>query len=172
MATKAKTKKRSHRANAVVKAEGAAIQAEERVEEPTPDGLLPALKLDGVYLISRDGLDVYMGPDAEEIIKQIQSGEDDTPYMFYNPKPFYLAVKNGTIQPLTFPEPKDYGTTSANLFAMGVTCADAISEFIRLKIRGKQGMASQLRQLGVLGMPLVIAIFLIFILAVYIGGGG
>jgi hypothetical protein len=140
------------------------------VGQPTQQALLPTLKIDGAYVISRDGLDVYLGADAEEIVTQIQGLGDDTPYMFYNPKPFYLAVKNGTIMPLTFPEPKDYGTTSASLFAMAVTCADAIAEFIRLKIKGKLGLAGQLRQLGMLGMPLIIAIFLIFILAVYIGG--
>lgn len=178
MATTVREKRRTHRAKAVEKPGGIAAVAErvetpgQKVEEPIQEGSLPALKIDGVYLISKAGLDVYLGTDAEEMIKQIQSGKDDTPYMFYNPKPFYLAVKNGTIQPLIFPDSNKFGTTSANLFAMAVTCADAISEFIRLKIRGKQGLASQLRQLGMLGMPLVIAIFLIFILAVYIGGGG
>jgi len=168
MATSVK-EKRSHRAKAIVKTEELATPAEEKVKDTTLAAPLPSVKVDTAYIISKDGLDVYTGPDAEEIIKQIQGG-DDTPYMFYNPRPFYLAVKNGTIQPLGFPEPKDYGTTSANLFAMGVTVADAIAEFVRLKIRGKQGLAGQLRQLGMLGMPLVIAIFLIFILAVYIGG--
>ncbi len=160
---------RSHKAKVVVKAEGGSAQTEEKVKDTTLAALLPPVKVDTAYIISKDGLDVYMGPDAKEIIKQIQGGAD-TPYMFFNPRPFYLAVKNGTIQPLAFPEPKDYGTTSANLFAMGVTVADAIAEFVRLKIKGKQGLAGQLRQLGMLGMPLVIAIFLIFILAVYIGG--
>jgi hypothetical protein len=170
MATQVKAKREKVIAKPVARVEEAATQIEKKADKATLDGLLSALKIDGAYVISRDGLDVYMGTDAQEIIKQIQGFEDDTPYMFYNPKPFYLAVKNGTIQPLAFPEPKDYGTTSANLFAMAVTCADAISEFIRLKIRGKQGWANQLRQLGMLGMPLVVTIFLIFILAVYIGG--
>jgi len=178
MATTVREKRRIHRAKVIEKPGEIAAVAEkvgapsQKAEEATQKGLLPTLKIDGVYLISKAGLDVYLGTDAEEMIKQIQSGKDDTPYMFYNPKPFYLAVKNGTIQPLIFPDSKEFGTTSANLFAMAVTCADAISEFIRLKIRGKQSLASQLRQLGMLGMPLVIAIFLIFILAVYIGGGG
>ena len=168
MATSVK-EKRSHKAKVVVKAEEVTAHAEAKVKDTTLVTLLPPVKVDTAYIISNDGLDVYMGPDAEEIIKQIQGG-DDTPYMFYNPKPFYLAVKNGTIQPLAFPEPTDYGTTSANLFAMGVTVADAIAEFVRLKIRGKIGLASQLMRPGVIGMALIVSIFLIFILAVYIGG--
>jgi hypothetical protein len=139
--------------------------------------LPPVAPVKTVYVITKDALHQYIGRQGQEtqwdnLIKEIQAN-DNMPYIFYqSSKPFYMAVQNGTIQPLLFPEPKDYGTTSANLFAMAVTCADAIAEFIRLKIKGRQGLASQLRQLGVLGMPLVIAIFLIFILIVYIGGGG
>jgi hypothetical protein len=135
--------------------------------------LAPSLKVDTVYVARPGVLDMYVGQDAQELIQQIQSG-DDSPYLYYTPsgKPFYIAIENKALEPLTFPEPKDYGTTSANLFAMAVTCADAIAEFVRLKIKGKQGFAAQLRQIGVVAVPLVIAIFLIFILAVYIGGGG
>ena len=177
MAITTKAKKQQTVAKVAAKVEEVPAGAGEMVEKPSQKAeapaqgaLLPTLKIDGAYVISHDGLDVYLGTDAQEIVTQIQRLGDDTPYMFYNPKPFYLAVKNGTIMPLTFPEPKDYGTTSASLFAMAVTCADAIAEFIRLKIKGRQGLAGQLRQLGMLGMPLIIAIFLIFILAVYIGG--
>jgi hypothetical protein len=138
-------------------------------EEVTPQATI----IDTVYIANQGKLDGYFGDDAADLIKQIQSG-DDSEYKLYQPngKPFYMAIQNETLKPLTFPEPKDYGTTSANLFAMAVTCADAIAEFIRLKIRGKQGLATQLMRPGVLGMALVVAIFLIFILSVYIGGSG
>jgi hypothetical protein len=177
-ATKTKRKNRKPRAIKCEQVEGPqqeVIEAEqveqivaETIEE-TPTN--QTTKIDTVYLATRNGLEGYFGDDAQDLIKQIQQG-DDSPYVHYETsgKPFYMAIQNDKIEPLKFPEPKDYGTTSADLFAMAITCADAIAEFVRLKIRGKQGLASQLMRPGILGMALVVAIFLIFILSVYIGG--
>lgn len=126
--------------------------------------------IDTVYLITHGGLEIRQGVDALKAINEIRQCGDDTPYRFHeNGRPFYIGVQNGNIGPLTFPEPQEYGTTASNLYAMAVTCANAIAEFIKLQIRGKPTLASQLRQIGVLAMPLVVTIFLIFILAVYIG---
>jgi hypothetical protein len=177
MATKVKTKKRSHEAKALIQSgeventtEGQTSKDAQIIDTPQQNETLPALKIDTVYLITHDGLEGYFGPDAQDLVKQIQQQGDDTPYIFYNPKPFYIAIQNGSIEALLFPEPENYGTTSASLFAMAVTCADAIAEFVKLKIRGKVGLLSQLMRPGILGMALVVAIFLIFILAIYLGG--
>lgn len=142
------------------------------IEQPTVEQPVTVQHspIDMVYLITHGGLEIRYGEDALPTITRIKEAGDDTPYRFHeHGRPVYIAVQNGNVEPLAFPDPQDYGTTASNLYAMAVTCANAISEFIKMQIRGKPTLASQLRQVGVLAMPLVITIFLIFILAVYIG---
>ena len=172
-----KVKRKHRRVKATKPEETKPVRAEGNGAETEQESPLSMPKIDTIYRIVKGELHQYVGRDGQEaewdeLVKEIQSG-DATPYTFYQGnRPFYVVVQNGTIQPLTFPEPEHYGTTSAKLFAKAVTCADAIAEFIRLKIRGKMTLANRLMQPGVIGMALVVSIFLIFILIVYIGGGG
>jgi hypothetical protein len=170
--------KRKHEKVKVVKPKTTEpTKAEDNGAKHTQEALLSLPKIDIIYKVAKGELHQYIGRVGQEaewdkLANEIQSS-DNTPYTFYqNGKPFYVAVQNGTIQPLTFPEPKDYGVTSPNLFAWAVTLADAVAEFIRLKIRGKMSLANKLMQPGVLGMALLVSIFLIFILIVLIQGGG
>jgi len=130
--------------------------------------------VDTVYLITNAGLEILIGPDAKELIQKIEEG-DRLPYTFYeNGHPVYGGIKDSPIRPLTFPAPgseKDkYGITSPELYAKGVTYPEIVSRIIQLQTKTKPGLMDQIKKAMTLATPIVAMAFIIFIMAVALGG--
>lgn len=124
--------------------------------------------------IARKGR-LHIIEDAAETAKILEKIKADggsiSEFEFYEKhKPVYYAVQSdGHYAPLTFPEPKDYGLTSPQLYTMAVTYRDAMKKFIEAIIKKKPSMASEVKKLMVIAFPIVIIAFLIFIMVVVMG---
>ena len=188
MATKTTTKKPVRRRKPkAVEPEVAEVVAPEVVEqplEPTPE---PAPKpepeqppdstIKRVYLNTHAGVQVYENQQAWPLIREIQAvaGDDDTPFIFYEDgMPVYVALRASEVRPLVFPEPgsaaDQYGLTSVELYGLTVTFPNTIARIIELETRAKGGLMNEAKKIMTLALPIVAAVFAIFIMAVLLGG--
>jgi len=141
--------------------------------------------MDIVLLVTKSGLlelrDKLAQPYIDEI-KKAESGEG--PFVFYeNGQPVYLAVEDGkdansqdgdnqkiSIKAMTFPQAKDYGTTSPSLYAMVVTYALTVARLLELSLKPKLSMMAQAKRIMTLAAPICVIGFLVFLMAVSLGG--
>jgi len=135
--------------------------------------------IDTVYLVTKAGIEVRDGIEAESAIKEIKraSGDDDTPYIFFEDgRPVYLAVKASVPRPLVFPEPGpdivkgQYGVTSVELYGWAVTLAETIARIVEGETKGKPSLMMEAKKIMTLALPIVAAVFAIFIMAVLLKG--
>lgn len=132
-----------------------------------------------VYLIRKGRLHIIDEPGAATaIITAIKNGGQAlSEFEFYRKhKAEYVAIDRTEkpdepkYEPLSFPEPVDYGITSPQLYAMAVTYRDCIKAFIQKTIKKKPSMAGEIKKIMVLAFPMVIIVFLIFVMVVALGG--
>lgn len=142
----------------------------------TQEKVISKRVIDTVYLITNAGVEVLVGPDAEELIKEIEGGTNRLAYTFYENgrRPVYGGIKDSPIRPLTFPDPgpekEKYGITSPELYAKGVTYAEIVSRIIQIQTKTKPGLMDQIKKAMTLATPIVALAFIIFIMAVALGG--
>lgn len=128
-----------------------------------------------VYLLTKRGVEIQSGKNARETIETIEKG-DTFPYTFYEKGkyPVYVAVHNGSIGPLVFPNPgsedENYGITSPELYAKTVTYPEAAARIIQLQTRSKPSLMDQMKKVMTLATPIVAVAFIIFIMAVALKG--
>lgn len=112
--------------------------------------------------------------EIDRVITEIKSqGGEISEYEFYEKHtPVYYAIRSsdGKYSPLHFPEPRDYGLTAPQLYAMAVTYRDCIKRGMEKIIKKKPSTAAEIKKIMVLGLPIVIIAFLIFIMVVAMGG--
>lgn len=128
-----------------------------------------------VFIASKGRLDIYVDEaDTARILKEIQdNGGALSEYEYYERhKPVYYGIKNSDngYSPLKFPEPKDYGMTAPELYSKAVTYRDAMKKFLELLIKRKPSMAAEIKKITVLAFPIVIIVFLIFVMVIALGG--
>ena len=132
-----------------------------------------------VYLKTKTGVDILMGLDAQKIIEKIKEDGDIQPYILQeNMVEAYMAIKgsdkNSKIEPPKFPKPgsssNDYGTTSSELYAKVVTYPEIVSRIIQLQTKTKPTLMDQIKKAMTLATPIVAVAFIIFIMAVALGG--
>ena len=128
-----------------------------------------------VFIARKGRLDIYDEPaDTDEILKDIEDkGGALSEYEFYEKhRPVYYGIQksDGSYSPLTFPEAKDYGMTAPELYSKAVTYRDAMKKFMELLIKKKPSMAAEIKKITVLAFPIVIIVFLIFVMVVALGG--
>jgi hypothetical protein len=150
-----------------------ARQKEERPAKKATD-------IDTVCLLTKSGVRWLVGEDATDTIKEIRAActdkktevMDDSSYMFFENGrvPVYVACKNGNVTTLDFPEPKDYGETAPELYSKAVTYRDAVARLINLRTKGKVGALDQAKKIMTLALPIVVLAFIVFIMAVLLGG--
>lgn len=127
-----------------------------------------------VYLLTKRGVEIHFRENAKEIIESIEK-DGEFPYTFYaKGTPVYVAVQNGSIGPLIFPNPgaedKNYGITSPELYAKAVTYAEAATRIIQIQTRSKPSLMDQMKKVMTLATPIVAVAFIIFIMAVALKG--
>ena len=132
--------------------------------------------IDTVYSISNDGLDIYLGKDANDLINDIEAPETDRSYYrFFNAerqKWVYISVKTSetTLGPLTFPGPEKYGTTSSELYAKAVTYPTILAQCIELITKRKPTLWERIMKPTTIITAIVVVIFILFIMAVGMTG--
>ena len=132
--------------------------------------------VDTVYLITGAGVEILVGPDAKDLIEEIEKRKDRLDFTFYENgrREVYGGIKDSPIRPLTFPTPgsekEKYGITSPELYAKGVTYPEIVSRIIRMQTKTKPGLMDQIKRAMTLATPIVAMAFIIFIMAVSLGG--
>lgn len=144
-------------------------------QEPKPEDQLDTL-IGKVYLIRKTGVELLEGPDAIPKIKTIQEGTRDNPdgdmdYTFYEGgRPVYVAVENGTLSPLTFPDPgakpEQMGMTSMKLYSLAVTLAQTIEKIIELETTPKPSVVDQAKKIMTPTIAIVACVFVIFLIVI------
>ena len=149
-----------------------AILASEAEPEPQVDSTIHS-----VYLVTRDGVEYREGLQAQPIIRQIRqlSNGDDSPFRFYEGGvPVYLAVRASEPRAMAFPDPgpaaDEYGLTSIELYGLAVTLAHTISRIVELETRGKSSLMMEAKKIMTLALPIVAAVFVIFLMVVVMTG--
>jgi hypothetical protein len=78
------------------------------------------------------------------------------------------------LRPLAFPDPgakaDEYGDTSVELYGWAVTFPHTIARIVEKETQGKPGLLNEAKKIMTLALPIVAAIFAIFIMAVLLGG--
>ena len=132
--------------------------------------------IDTVYIVNRGGIDFLFGRDADEVIDKIEGPEmDPAYYRFYDEdrhKWAYIAVKNadGMLEPLTFPEPENYGTTSSELYVMTVTFSNVLAHAIEIIRKATPTFWERIMKPTTVITAIVVIVFILFIMAVAMTG--
>ena len=132
--------------------------------------------IDTVYCISNDGLDIYLGKDAHDLINDIEvPNTDRSYYRFFDAerqKWIYISVKNSEAKlgPLTFPGPEKYGTTSSELYAKAVTYPTILAQCIELITKRAPTLWERIMKPTTIITAIVVVIFILFIMAVGMTG--
>jgi len=128
------------------------------------------------YVITTGGIEFLAGRDAEEVITKIESPDMDPGYYrFYDDqhrKWAYIAVRNthGQLEPLTFPNPQQYGTTSPELYAKAVTYSTVLAQAIGLITKSAPSLWERIMKPTTVITAIIVVTFVIFILAVAMTG--
>ena len=136
----------------------------------------PRRAIDTVYIINKGGIDFMIGIDAEETIDKIEGPDmDPSYYRFYDEdrhKWAYIAVKNehGNLEPLTFPEPEKYGTTSSELYVMTVTFSNVLAHAIEIIRKATPTFWERIMKPTTVITAIVVIVFILFIMAVGMTG--
>jgi len=129
-----------------------------------------------VYVITTGGVEFLGGREADEVVAQIEAPDTDPGYYrLYDDqrrKWAYIAVRNthGQLEPLTFPNPEQYGTTSPELYAKAVTYANVLAQAIELITKSVASMWERIMKPTTIITAIVVVAFVIFILAVAMTG--
>jgi len=128
-----------------------------------------------VYISSKGRLDIYEDDvDIDRILAGIKNdGGTLSEFEFYEKqKPVYYGRKysDGSYQPLTFPEPNQYGMGAPEHYSKAVTYRDAWKKFLQSLIRKKFSTSAEIKKIMVLALPITIMVFLIFVMVVALGG--
>lgn len=154
-----------------------AVKEETKVEsQPASDSLISR-----IYLITKTGPEMLEGVDAEVDIKAIQeaaknSEDGDTPYTFYENGrvPVYVAIKDGSLTPLVFPEPGaepgQAGMTSMELYAKAVTLPSTIEKIIELETQPKPSLIDEAKRIMTPTIAIIACVLVIFLILVTMKG--
>lgn len=158
------------------------VKAQESPKEQAPAEQLDTL-IGRVYLIKKTGFEILDGADALPSIKTIQEGtkttdDGDMPYTFYEDgRPVYVAIDNGHISPVAFPEPgvaagdaeaieKQMGMSSMTLYSLAVTLAQTIEKIIELETTPKPSLIDQAKKIMTPTIAIVACVFVIFLIVI------
>lgn len=138
----------------------------------------PDPNINRVYIGTHAGPEVYEGKQAWPLIREIQeiAGGDDTPFVCYleDGSPVYVALRASELRPIAYPEPGaeagQYGLTSVELYGLAVTFPQTIARIVEKETQGKPSLLNDAKKIMTLALPIVAAIFVIFIMAVALGG--
>lgn len=128
-----------------------------------------------VFVASKGVLDIYEDTvDTEKILSDITNGGGAiSEYEFFEKHmPVYYARKDsdGKYSPLKFPDPKNYGMMAPELYSKAVTYKYSWQRLIESIIERKPSLASDIKKITVLALPITIMVFLIFVMVVTLGG--
>lgn len=132
--------------------------------------------IDTIYTVNKGGIDFLFGSDAEETIAIIDGGDmDPTYYRFYDEdrhKWAYIAVRNehGMLEPLTFPKPEKYGTTSSELYVMTVTFSNVLAHAIETIRKATPTFWERIMKPTTVITAIVVIVFILFVMAVAMTG--
>ena len=156
--------------------QSAVKEVKEEVEpQPQPNNLI-----NRIYLITKTGFEIWEGTEAEADIKAIQKASEeaedgDTPFVFYEDgRPVYIAVKNGYLSSLAFPEPGSRegqtGMTSMELYGISVTLPSTIEKIIELETQPKPSLIDQAKKIMTPTIAIVACVFVIFLMLALMKG--
>ena len=133
------------------------------------------MEIQRVYVAQKGRLDIYEDqPDIDRIVQELsKNGAALSEFEFYERQKTVLhAIKNSDngYSPLKFPDPKNYGMMAPELYSKSVTYKYAWQRLIESIIERKPSLASDIKKITVLALPITIMAFLIFVMVVTLGG--
>jgi len=128
--------------------------------------------IETVHLITTRGVVTLEGSEATEKADEIRKKDNELEYIFYdNGTPIYIGVmKPEGLEAIRFPSPGEYGTTAPQLYSMVETYPYLAQVLIEEGIKEKPTLYEQLKRATALILPIVVGMFIIFLLAVMLGG--
>lgn len=140
--------------------------------EKAPEG-----NISRVYIGTHAGVQVYEGKQAWPVIREIReiAAGDDTPFICYeNGMPVYVARRASALRPMPYPDPgsaaDQYGLTAVELYGLTVTFPQTIAKIVEKETQGKPSLLNDAKKIMTLALPIVAAVFAIFLMAVILGG--
>jgi hypothetical protein len=156
-----------------------AVAPAEAEPAPKPEAeKAPDPNINRVYIGTHAGVEVYEGKQAWPLIREIKevAGDDDTAFTCYEEdgSPVYVALRASALRPIAFPEPgeksNEYGVTSVQMYGWVMTFPQTIAKIVEKETQGKPSLLSDAKKIMTLALPIVAAIFAIFVMAVALGG--
>lgn len=140
-----------------------------------------------LYLVTKRGITCLTGDDSAEIIAEIEKNEVLLPFTWFESGvPVYMAIqklKNGNngegiikdsvkyeYTPVVIPDPINYGMTAPDMYGKSVTYPNKIVRIIERRTRQKTTLAEQIKKAMTLILPICVALVIIFLMAVLLGG--
>lgn len=136
-----------------------------------------ATKLETLYLITNEGLQILIGSEGDTIRNKIKGDTTNGPlaYKHYDDDKRVWATwavlqTDGTVQPLSFPDPSEYGITPPELYTKAVTFKGVISEIVQILGEQKETVWEKIMKPTTV-IVAIVAVILVLGIAV-IGAGG
>lgn len=120
-----------------------------------------------VYVITTEGIQILIGKTGDAMREKIKTQASPQDFQFYDDDkhiwaPWVVQDEGGTIKPLKFLAPEDYGLTSAELFAKTVTYPTVLAQVIGILTRKTPSLWDKLlKPTTVIGAIVLIVLIMI-----------
>ena len=136
-----------------------------------------ATKVETLYLITGEGLDILIGDEGNEIRDKIKEDKDNSPlaYRHYDDDKRVWATwavlqPNGTVKPLSFPDPTEYGMTPPELYTKAVTFKEIISKIVQILGEEKETVWEKMMKPTTVIMAIAVVVGIAGFIVVAAGG--
>lgn len=155
------------------------VATPKKVAPPTTVMAINAMapKLETLYLITDEGLEILIGDEGNEIRDKIK--EDTTnnhlAYRHYDDDKrvwttWAVLQGDGTVKPLSFPDPSDYGMTPPELYTKAATFPGIISEIGQILGEQKETIWDKMMRPAAVIMAIVAVIAFVGFVIISAGG--
>lgn len=136
-----------------------------------------ATKVETLYLITGEGLEILIGDEGNEIRDKIKEDKDNSPlaYRHYDDDKRVWATwavlqPDGTVRPLSFPDPSEYGMTPPELYTKAATFKGVISEIVQILGEEKETVWEKMMKPTTVIMAIVVVIAVVGFIVIAAGG--
>ena len=139
----------------------------------TPAPTAVATKLETLYLITGEDLEILIGNEGDWVRNMVKDDKDNGPlaYRHYDDDKQVWATwavlqTDGTVKPMSFPDPSEYGMTPPELYTKAATFKSIISQIVQILGEEKETVWEKMMKpatviTAIVAILVVLAIFVI-----------
>lgn len=134
-------------------------------------------KVETLYLITDQGLEILIGEEGDQIREKIKEDTENSPlaYRHYDDDKRVWATwavlqSDGTVRPISFPDPSEYGMTPPELYTKAATFKDGISEIVQILGEVKETVWDKMTKPATIITAIVAVIAFVSIVVIAAGG--